>query len=410
MRDPSSDVGRYLAGLDGLRGLSCMGVLVAHTIAHFTPTTVPAAIPAVLVQGLTVFFVMSGMLIYLPFVRDIANGTRRNTVRHYAIRRLMRIYPIYVVIFVIVNWGLRASYLSNQAEVAVRASDAGTGVMAAPVDLALNVSLLSTFVPDTLQTGIPPAWSLTTELTFYAALPLLAAVPLWLAGRGSINRMALALAAPLGLLVVGLAGRAWAEALYARGGYGSMSIAEFGPNGLAVLTRSLLVFGDNFALGMVVAVLFVWTERGQLQRWTPRVATGAAVACLAAGAVAALVLKDPHHWFYGSATGVVAAGLIALAVDPPARGAASRFTRLTGRGPWRYLGEISYSVYLWHLPVIILYSRWGFFQTDGWTTLIVACLAVTAVSIGLGAVSFRWVERPAMELAAQLAGKSSARR
>ena len=74
--------------------------------------------------------------------------------------------------------------------------------------------------------------------------------------------MALLPAAVLG--VAGLAGRAWAEHLYSESSNLSPFTAEYGANSVAVLSRSLLALGDNFALGMIIAVLFVWTERGEL--------------------------------------------------------------------------------------------------------------------------------------------------
>ena len=73
----------------------------------------------VLSQGLTVFFAMSGMLIYTPFVRDIARGERRLRVGHFARRRLLRVFPVYVVIFLIADFGLRAVYLSNAVDTSV---------------------------------------------------------------------------------------------------------------------------------------------------------------------------------------------------------------------------------------------------------------------------------------------------
>ena len=83
--------------------------------------------------------------------------------------------------------------------------------MTDPRAIALNLSLLQTFFPDHLQTGINPSWSLTTELTFYALLPVLA---VWLVGR-SKPRLAMALLPAAVLGVAGLAGRAWAEHLFA---------------------------------------------------------------------------------------------------------------------------------------------------------------------------------------------------
>ena len=69
----------------------------------------------------------------------------------------MRIFPVYLVIFILCNFGLQAVYLSNAVESASTASDAGTGMMTDPAPLLLNLSLLQTFVPEHLQTGITRA-------------------------------------------------------------------------------------------------------------------------------------------------------------------------------------------------------------------------------------------------------------
>lgn len=392
MRDPNSQVGQYLGGLDGVRGIGAFSVLVAHCIVHFAPGTTPNGIAQMLAQALTVFFAMSGMLIYTPFVRDIARGERRLDVGRYAGRRLLRVFPAYLVIFVICDFGLRAVYLSNAVEASSPASDAGTGMMTEPEPLLLNLSLLHTFFPEHLQTGINPSWSLTTELTFYALLPLLA---VWLVGRSS-RRLALALVPPAVLFVAGLAGRAWAEHLYASSSGLSAFEAEFGANGIAVLSRSLLAIGDTFALGMVVAVLFVWTQRRELPQWTRPRATATGWIAIAVGTVGGLLLRDSNPWFMGSLTSVAAAGVILLMVDPGARGETSLVVRIASWRPVEYLGEISLSFYLWHYPMIILASRAGLFDTDSWGSLAGSIALVSLASAVLGSITFAVIERPAM--------------
>jgi peptidoglycan/LPS O-acetylase OafA/YrhL len=392
MRDPNSQVGQYLGGLDGVRGAGALAILTTHCIVQFAPSSTPNGIPQVLGQALTVFFAMSAMLIYTPFARDVARGERRVKVGTYLRRRLLRIFPAYLVIFLICNFVLQAVYLRNAVEVSERASDAGTGMLTDPGVLLLNLSLLQSFVPDHLQTGINPSWSLTTELTFYASLPLLA---VWLVGR-SRHRLATALVPPAILLVAGLAGRAWAEHLY--DGMSSLSPfeAEFGAHGVAVLSRSLLGLGDTFAVGMVVAVLFVWTERGELPWWTRRRATAVAWTLVVVGAVAGALLRDAHPWFLGTATSLAAGGVIVLMVDPGARREDSSLVRIASWRPIEYIGEISLSVYLWHYPMIVLASRAGLFGTDSIASLVGSALSVSAASILLGAITFALVERPAM--------------
>jgi peptidoglycan/LPS O-acetylase OafA/YrhL len=392
MRDPGSQVGHYFGGLDGLRGIAVITVLLGHSIAHFAPETSPHGIAQMLAQGLTLFFALSGMLIYTPFARDIARAERRVRVRRYAMRRILRIMPVYLVIFLICNFVLQAVFVGNAVMTSEPRTDSGTGMLTDPGLLLLNLSLLQTFVPDALQTGINTSWSLTTELTFYALLPVLA---VWLVGRSS-RRLALALIPPLVLGVAGMAGRAWAEHMYTPGSGLTQFQAEYGDTGVAVLSRSLLALGDNFALGMLVAIAFVWTQRGELPWWTRRRAHAAGWSLTVLGVVGALLIRDAYPWFTGTLTSVAAAAIILLLVDPTARQESSMLVRVAGVKPLEYVGAISLSVYLWHYPVIVLLSRAELFDSDSVTSLIGAPSIVAAASIALGAITFAWIERPAM--------------
>jgi peptidoglycan/LPS O-acetylase OafA/YrhL len=395
MRDPGSDIGRYLGGLDGLRGVACLTVVAAHCVGHFAPTVTPNGVAQILAQGMTVFFVLSGMLIYLPFVRAMADGTGVRTGR-YVRRRLMRIYPAYLAIFLVCDLAFGAVYVRNAVESATPLSDVGTGRMLTPGDLALHLSLLQTFVPAQMQTGIPPAWSLTTELSFYAVLPIL----VWVATRIAGRRAGAALIPPLVLVAVGIVGRLVVTHQFTASGL-SVDEAEFGPNGVAVLARSLAVFADTFAVGMVVAVLFAGTESGRWPRWSAGRAGALGWTLLAAGAAGGLLLLNLQHWFVGSLTGIAAAGLLLLVADPTARGTSTWVSRLAGLPPVRYVGECSYSVYLWHVPVIVLVSRTGWFNTDSLPTLVGATALVSLISIAFASLTFRWIERPAMEWASK---------
>jgi peptidoglycan/LPS O-acetylase OafA/YrhL len=392
MRDPGSDVGRYLGGLDGLRGVACMAVLTAHCIGHFAPTSTPNGIAQILVQGMTVFFVLSGMLIYLPFLRAIADGGRVRLGR-YARRRLMRIYPVWFVIFLICNLVLGAVYVSNALVAARPLSDAGTGRITAPGDVLLHLTLMQTFFPSQMQVGIPPSWSLTTEMTFYVALPIVALIAT--GRRGS--RLVWALVPPLVFFAIGTVGRILLTQRFAASGL-TVDEAEFGPNALAVLARSWFIYADTFALGMVIAVLFTWTEARRWERWTSSRATAVGWALVVVGGFGAVAMLHRQHWFIGLFTAVAGAGLLLLLCDPAARGRESWVSRIAAFAPFRYLGETSYSIYLWHVPMIVLVSRLGWFHTDSIPTLLGATGMVAVLSVALASITFRWVERPAMSV------------
>jgi peptidoglycan/LPS O-acetylase OafA/YrhL len=300
------------------------------------------------------------------------------------------------VIFLVANFVLQAVYTENAVDVSVANTDTGTGMMTDPLQLFLNLTLLQTFVPSALQTGINPSWSLTTELCFYVVLPLLA-VPLVRFTRGDARRgFWIALVPGAVLIVAGLVGRTWAEHLHAQQPEIDTFSAEFGANGIAVLSRSLLALGDNFGLGMVVAVLFVWIERGELAGWTRRrIVAGAAVVVLLCGGFV-LALHDAHPWFTGTAMSVAAAAILLVLVEPTARSTPSVLVRMTSAPAFEYVGKASLSIYLWHYPLIVLASRFDLIGGDSALTMLVAPALVFSGALLLGAVTYTYVERPAM--------------
>jgi peptidoglycan/LPS O-acetylase OafA/YrhL len=409
MTAPSSTparVGHYLGGLEGIRGLACLGVISAHSWMHWAPDTTPGGLAQSMALGLVLFFAMSGLLISLPFVRDIARGEQRTSLRHFAVRRVARVFPGYLVIFLLSSFVLQAVFLDNAVLVQREASDAGAGMMTDPFDLFANLTLIHTLLPSTVQTGINPSWSLTTELCFYALLPLLT-IPLVRRGGGGFGRRAFWCAALPGLLfvVVGLAGRLWAEAWWrATPGMDALT-AEFGPNGIAVLTRSLLGIADNFGVGMLVAVLFVWMERGDLPWLTRRRILLLGTPLVGVGGVLTLWSADRHPWFVTSAMGLAAGVMLLVLVEPTARRTPSRVVRAFSLRPLEHVGMISLSAYLWHYPVLLVLSRLDghvdIIGGDDVVTMVWAPLLVAAGSIALGTLTYHLVEKPAMAWSAR---------
>src|SRR4051794_40093700 len=83
------------APLDGLRGLAALSVLVYHVALATVGAGAVAGAAGALHFGVPVFFVLSGLLLYLPFVRARMDGRPRPSLRRYAVRRLARIVPAY---------------------------------------------------------------------------------------------------------------------------------------------------------------------------------------------------------------------------------------------------------------------------------------------------------------------------
>src|SRR4051794_25264744 len=100
--DPSAMPRQRLDALDGLRGLAALGVLVLHVWMfsygdlHRPPKGFLDLVFGELRLGVQLFFVLSGFLIFRPFVAAALDGARRAPrLSRYAIRRAARILPGY---------------------------------------------------------------------------------------------------------------------------------------------------------------------------------------------------------------------------------------------------------------------------------------------------------------------------
>ena len=350
-----------LGALDGLRGIAALGIVVLHVWmfdhgdAHggFDPRTAPDMAINELRLGVVLFFVLSGFLLYRPFLAA-AHGERPfPALRAYAQRRAARVLPAY--------WfALAGSYaLLAWLDHPLRAT---SGEL--PVFLLFGQNYLA----DTAKHLDPPMWSLGVEVSFYAALPAMG----YLALRAGPRRGA-QLALCGGLALAGL-------------GYTALSVAHAWP---WTATATLPIHLSEFAAGMAVAVLL--HRRGLSRR--------AGVALLAAGA--ALVAGDAlWHVLAGGPSmplrvlrDLPAALGFALVVGAIA-GAPLR-TRALVAAPVRALGTLSYALYLWHY-VAIMYLR----ARGQWPADMAAALCLTlALSLPVSALSWFAVERPALRWA-----------
>lgn len=152
---------RRLANLDVLRAVAALLVLVGHAYAlggRGLPVVPSHWYQAVLLQGTSgvwLFFVLSGYLIGGPFIRALVSGSALPVTRGYAIKRAFRIYPLYwlslAVVVLVVGGGATTSW-----------------------QYLVHVALLQNLVPGRGEAILAVAWTLTLEVLFYAAVPLVA--------------------------------------------------------------------------------------------------------------------------------------------------------------------------------------------------------------------------------------------
>lgn len=355
-----------------MRGLAALSVLVYHVSFRFTlPTgafeqyvTQRGAGPPI--TAVVLFFLISGFVLYRPFV--LARFERRPppAVGPYAIRRFARIAPGYWVILAIVSAWFGYSYMLHPG-----------GFIRYFGFLQLYGSVHSS------GGGIGLAWTLCVEVTFYVVLPLLALGARRLGRRGSLLSSELTLC---GLMV--LVSLAWQLAITSEvSGVRSLSF-------LSMLPGSL----DLFAAGMALAVLSVEHELRPVPRRSvalvnryPWPAWALGLAVLYAEGHLGAGLGETGWWLSSHALKLIGCALL---LAPLALGAQDRgwLRRLLGSPVFVWLGTVSYGIYLWHYPVLQKLDLHSHSEAY-------ALVLLTAITVVLAGLTYYLVELPSQRLA-----------
>jgi peptidoglycan/LPS O-acetylase OafA/YrhL len=357
MPEPVRGSQRYLPGLDGLRAIAVGAVVAYHVGLGWAQGGL---------LGVGVFFTLSGYLI-----TDLLLGqqeiTHKLQLTDFWLRRARRLLPaLFVMLAVVTAW---VTLLDRSQLPAIR------GAVVASAGYVSNWWLIAQHSSYFAQFGPPSPlghlWSLAVEEQFYLIWPWL----LWLGLRlrrkhpGTDTRLAAAT-----LLLA--AASAVTMALLYRPGYDPTRVYE------GTDTRA-------FALLIGSALAFVWPSRhlrGEITEGARRILDGAGFAGLVVFAVLVWRTSEYSAFLYRGGMVLLALGtalMVASAASP-----ASRFGRILGRQPLRWLGVRSYGIYLWHFPIIVLTT-----PADGRDTLARGALQVAA-TIGCAALSWRYLEEP----------------
>jgi peptidoglycan/LPS O-acetylase OafA/YrhL len=206
-----------IPGVEGVRAVAAVSVLIFHCWQYGTDGPTRADLGLVnrfvlphLSLGVTLFFSLSGFLLYQPFVAAAVSGSPFPKVGSYFRNRALRILPAYWVILLAVGVLLPAALVRQSRDQLVLGR-----LVENPWLAVRNATLTQGYSPTGLLSGIAPAWSLAVEVVFYLALPLLGLLAVVAARRAATpTRRLLAGLVPAGLLlVVGLSGRAVARFL-----------------------------------------------------------------------------------------------------------------------------------------------------------------------------------------------------
>ncbi|MFL6098518.1 MAG: acyltransferase family protein [Actinomycetales bacterium] len=340
MRDKSARPYGYQPALDGIRGVAILLVLGQH--APTRPLIDGFA-------GVTVFFCLSGYLITTLLVRQLETGTI--DVRAFYRRRAARLAPALLTVVA-----------ATTVVLLIRRPDLSVGQVLAPAGAAVTYTTsLFDWTNRFFPTGdyFNYTWSLSVEEQFYLLWPFLL---LW-GYRRSPRWFAVLTASLIGAVLTLNLHLGLSRALK----YDQHEYFGSDTNALPILAGSL------------IAIVLL---NGWLSRTTRYVAHGAVLA------VALLpVLAYRNDTYRPSLVIVAGTGLTLVALVGVVTRPQSQIGALLASRPMRWLGERSYSIYLWNvLPRIAILGLFGH--------SFVGDIAWVAMFIVLAEASFRFVERP----------------
>jgi peptidoglycan/LPS O-acetylase OafA/YrhL len=393
-----------MAGIEGLRAVAALSVVLYHVKLDATTQDYTGPVGNVLAftdQGLTLFFVLSGFLLFRPFASAALQDKPLPSVRRYAWNRFLRITPAYLVIFAVTALIIGTVYIQGSTH---GVGPDNIGRLTDPGKILANILLVQTYIPSYVMSGLGVSWSLTAEIAFYVVLPLIAFLAARMVKSGRNKVVALCLAPGL-MIAVGLAITIWAK-FATRNLHGdALSDFDWGQTGSAVLQRSFFAQADLFAYGMLAALaVSVIHERGVLavSSRVTAILVGSAL-ILIAGAITIL------HPLVANLAGVASALIIVAVVLPSSGGESNAIARTLEWLPLRFTGMVSYSVYLWHLPVILWLSTHNLTVNAGEFSLAANMGLVLLIVLPLSAATYYLVERPAMQWKKRTANPSEVR-
>ncbi|GII99349.1 peptidoglycan/LPS O-acetylase OafA/YrhL [Sediminihabitans luteus] len=346
---------RFLPEVQALRALA-VGIVVAY---HLRPDLLTGGF-----VGVDVFFVISGFLITGHMVREVRSTGRVDLARFWA-ARARRILPAGLLVLAVVT--AVATFVYPVTAWAGLARQALASVLYVQ-NWVLAADSVDYLALDDAPTVYQHFWSLAVEEQFYLLWPLLVAG----VAAAVAARRAHGPALTRGLLAV----------------FGAVVAASFVWNVVEVAQGDASAYFSTFTrlwelgAGGMLALGVRYTDAHALPRALLALAGVSAI-------VVAAVTFDGATPFPGPAALVPVLGTAAVIAAGRTRGPAS-LTPLVDLGPVRRLGDLSYSLYLWHFPVIVLYTVHA-----GRTPTLMEAAGLLGLSLLLAAATFELVEQPA---------------
>jgi len=349
---------RQVPGLDGLRGLAVVAVVIYHFFGDLLPGGY---------LGVDMFFVLSGFLITSLLIREF-NVTGRISLTDFWIRRFRRILPAALVVLCLCTAVVSA--LGGDLAVGIREQFLGTLFF---VNNWTQIATSQTyFAPNEVQV-FAHYWSLAVEEQFYLIWPLLM-TGVFAVSRRKPTRLPIAVA-----LVLATASALAMAFLFTPGD-----------------DPTRVYYGtDTHAFGLLVGALlsFMLTSTSKEAGADSWASTSKGVLASTVGTLALLAYLAQLVWMGADREFTYRGGLVLTSV----LGAAIIWAVVRETGPltWffrtrvmRWLGQRSFSLYLWHWPIIMILIAVS--DAPAWALGILAL----PLSFVLAEVTYQFVENP----------------
>jgi peptidoglycan/LPS O-acetylase OafA/YrhL len=349
---------KFRPDIEGLRAVAIGAVLLCHAGLGFAAGGF---------VGVDVFFVISGFLITRLLLGEVSRTGSVSLPRFYA-RRVKRLLPLSALLLAAVG------ALSLVLFSPVRAGEVAGDIVSCATYTA-NWHFAAQSV-DYFAQGVEPSpvqhlWSLAIEEQFYLVWPALLLGLTWFQRRRGRSARPVLCVGLVAILLVSFA----LNLRYVDGEPAAAYFSTFGRAWELALGALLAVLGD-FRLRRLPALAIGW---------------------LGIGAIAFATLSfGPETPFPGTAALVPTLGAAALILAGASPGARGRWSSaaLLSLPPFRYVGRISYSWYLWHWPALIFaVALWGTLSPLAGLAVIAASWLPTAITHGLVEEPFRRSKR-----------------
>lgn len=357
-----------IAVLDSVRALACLSVILFHidSVPHdFHVWNLQASVPALAAAflffgryGVTLFFVLSGFLLFLPFANALLFEQTWPSLRRFYLRRVFRILPAYYLSLILVVLLFQQEYLQPQHR----------------GELALFFTFLMDSSKATFKQLNAPFWTLAIEWQYYMILPLFVLGMRLITRRVKQSYRLPTIAACILALIV------WSLFTRSMGNFLTQHPTETVLVPRSILNGFLLIFYgvsgkylEDFSVGMLLSLCFIYARhpsisprcRVALRRLSPWL-FGGGLLCLLfmcmwnynvgyanTWSLFATPLLSTNYYSVNELGFSLSFGLCILALLFGFGWLKWPFERLS----LRWVGMISYSLYMWHFPILIVFIQ-----------------------------------------------------